>query len=118
MCAKKPAEKVNKAKTLATLTKRKIVEQVAKAVGLPCQKTQEVVQVFLEHITHALHEGQRVEFRGFGSFEGVLRKSKLGRNMHTGGPVAIPAYTTVKFTPGNLLRTLKETKNKDSKKKN
>lgn len=106
------------AKTQATLTKRKIVEQVAKAVGLPCQKTQEVVQVFLEHITHALHEGRRVEFRGFGSFEGVMRKPKLGRNMHTGEVVEIPAYTKVKFTPGKLLDALKETKNKDSKKKN
>lgn len=93
--------KKNKKKTL---TKRQLVDVVAKIVGLTGKKTQEVVQVFLDSIASHLLEGSRLEFRDFGTFEPVVRQAKQGRDLQNNRPLEIPAYTTVKFTPGKKLQ--------------
>lgn len=87
-----------------TLTKRHMIDSVAKTVGMPYQKAREVVQLFLDSITHALSEGHRLEFRNFGVFDTVIREPKQGRNLQTNQPLVIPSRKIVTFTPGKSLR--------------
>ncbi|HUX08057.1 MAG TPA: HU family DNA-binding protein [Acidobacteriota bacterium] len=54
-------------------------------------------------ITH-LGKGNRVTLSGFGTFEVVTRRPKLGRNPRTGDRLMIPQHLAVKFRMGKTLQ--------------
>jgi integration host factor subunit beta len=62
------------------------------------------VKEILEHISHALSKGERIEIRGFGSFSLHFRPPRLGRNPKTGESVALPGKYVPYFKPGKELR--------------
>jgi len=62
------------------------------------------VELILRGIAEALSVGQRIEVRGFGSFDLVYRRPKAGRNPRTGEPVPIPAKALPHFKAGKDLR--------------
>ena len=51
----------------------------------------------------AVASGDRIEIRGFGTFQPRQRASKVGYNPSTGRPQAIAANTTVLFKPSREL---------------
>ena len=88
-----------------SLTKRKLVVQIAQATGLNQQDVFTVLQQTLDSITESLRQGMHVEFREFGVFEVVTRKSRIGRNPNKpANIVRIPPRQVVKFKPGRLMR--------------
>lgn len=56
-----------------------------------------------EAMVNAISNGDRIEIRGFGTFQPRLRASKMGYNPSTGRPQSIPANTTVLFKPSREL---------------
>ena len=59
----------------------------------------------LDAITTALASGRDVELRNFGVFEVRLTKSRVGRNpKQPEKDVTIPAWATVKFKAGKIMR--------------
>jgi integration host factor subunit beta len=52
----------------------------------------------------ALHRGEKVELRGFGSFRTRERGPRRGRNPKTGAPVDVPAKRVPYFKPGKELK--------------
>ena len=54
----------------------------------------------------ALHEDEKVELRGFGSFRIRERRSRQGRNPKTGAKVPVPPKRIPYFKPGKELREL------------
>ncbi len=88
-----------------SLTKRDLVMRISYETGLTQQQTFDVVQRTLDHIIEALAEGRNVEFRNFGVFGTMVRKSRIGRN--PGRPeqtVTIPKRKVVKFKPGKIMK--------------
>lgn len=60
---------------------------------------------FLDSVTENLLEGNRFEFRGFGVFEVVERKAKIGRNPKSPQtPIHIPERKAIKFSPGRKMK--------------
>ena len=51
-----------------------------------------------------MHNGERIELRGFGVFSIKPRKSGVGRNPRTGREVPIPPGKTVRFKLGKEIR--------------
>lgn len=51
----------------------------------------------------AVANGNRIEIRGFGTFQPRVRAAKMGYNPSTGRPQAIAANTTVLFKPSREL---------------
>ena len=51
-----------------------------------------------------LSQGERIEIRGFGSFEVRLREPRIAHNPKTGERVDLPARKVVHFKPGVELR--------------
>ena len=49
------------------------------------------VKVLVDTMTRALAKGQRIEIRGFGSFDLNERPARTGRNPKTGERVQVPA---------------------------
>ena len=62
------------------------------------------VNCILKQMTEALAQGQRIEIRGFGSFDCWHKSPRLTRNPKTGATVNSPAKVTVHFKPGNDMR--------------
>ena len=53
-----------------------------------------------------LHQREKVELRGFGSFRLRRREPHRGRNLRTGDRVAVPSKRVVYLTPGKDLKAL------------
>ncbi|MFW6243878.1 MAG: HU family DNA-binding protein [Desulfovibrionales bacterium] len=61
-----------------------------------------------EELRNRLLQGENVGWPELGTFKLKRRKARVGRNPQTGGPMEIPAQTSVSFTPA---KSLKETIN-------
>lgn len=88
------------------MTKADLVEEVADATDLSKKSSEVVVTAFFDSIVDALSHGDKVELRGFGSFNLRHRKPRLGRNPKTGETVEVPAKIVPYFRPGKALREL------------
>ncbi len=62
------------------------------------------VKMILDVMTRTLSEGQRVEIRGFGSFDLTHRPPRTGRNPKTGKTIQVPAKFVPHFRAGRELR--------------
>ena len=62
------------------------------------------VKVLVDTMTRSLAKGQRIEIRGFGSFDLNHRPARIGRNPKTGEKVDVPEKHVPHFKPGKELR--------------
>jgi integration host factor subunit beta len=63
------------------------------------------VNCMLEQMTASLEAGERIEIRGFGSFDLRQRPERSnGRNPKTGETVQVAAKTKIHFKPGKEMR--------------
>ena len=88
------------------MTKADIVDIVAEATGLTKVETEAVIDGFLSTIKNSLQEGERVEFRGFGSFSVKKRMPKKARNPGTGEIVYLPERYVPTFKASKILKEL------------
>ena len=70
------------------------------------------VKEILDAIGQALVNGDRVEIRGFGSFDLNYRPPRTGRNPKTGEQVEVPAKHVPHFKAGKELRERVDTAHK------
>ena len=86
------------------MTKAELVEEVARASELNKRDAEVIVETVFGSIIGALHKGDKVELRGFGSFRTRERGPRRGRNPKTGEPVDVPAKRVPYFKPGKELK--------------
>ncbi len=86
------------------MTKAELVEEVARAAELNKRDAEVIVETVFDSIISALHKGEKVELRGFGSFRTRERGPRRGRNPKTGEPVDVPAKRVPYFKPGKELK--------------
>ncbi|MEW6131018.1 MAG: HU family DNA-binding protein [Acidobacteriota bacterium] len=89
---------------MKTMTKAELVEEVARASELNKRDAEVIVETVFSSIISALHRGDKVELRGFGSFRTRERGPRRGRNPKTGAPVDVPAKRVPYFKPGKELK--------------
>ena len=65
-----------------------------------------VLDTVLESIQKGLKQEGTVTITGFGTFEVKDRKSRIGRNPHTGEPIQIEAGRRIGFRVGKGLKHL------------
>jgi len=80
---------------------RKLNEQLPELQGSDVELA---LNCLLEQLTEALAQGERVEIRGFGSFDCRFRSPRLARNPKTGATVHLPAKAAIHFKPGKAMR--------------
>ena len=88
------------------MTKAELVEEVAKVSELTKKHSEVIVNTVFQSIIEALHEEEKIELRGFGSFRVRRRRSRQGRNPKTGERVHVPAKKIPYFKPGKELKDL------------
>ena len=62
-----------------------------------------ILDAVSEHMIDAIVNGNRIEIRGFGTFQPRPRATKIGYNPCTGQPMHLDAGTTILFKPSREL---------------
>lgn len=62
-----------------------------------------ILDTVANHMIDAVAAGDRIEIRGFGTFQPRTRATKIGYNPCTGQPMPLPASTTILFKPSREL---------------
>ncbi len=89
------------------MTKSGLIEIVADRMPHISKKdTEIVVNTIFDSMANALQNGERIEIRGFGSFQVKVREARDGRNPKTGQPVHISAKRTPFFKVGKELKEM------------
>jgi len=86
------------------MNKAELVEEVADQTGLTKRTSREAVNAVISAITDSLAREERVTLVGFGTFQVMERKARVGRNPQTGQSIQIPDKNVPKFKPGKGLR--------------
>lgn len=71
------------------MTKADIVDRIAEGTGLTKIETKAVVDGFMTVVSQALKDGERIELRGFGSFDVQHRAPRMARNPQTNEPIRV-----------------------------
>jgi integration host factor subunit beta len=88
-----------------TMTKSQLIEKLAIRIGQLAPKDAELaVKTMLDAMAVTLAEGNRIEIRGFGSFDLNFRPPRIGRNPKTGERVLVPRKYVPHFKAGKELR--------------
>lgn len=86
------------------MTKKDLVEVVAKKANLTNKASRDSVQSMLNAIRDSLKRGEKVVITGFGTFSIRKRVERTGRNPKTGEKITIAARRAPGFTPGKTLK--------------
>lgn len=86
------------------MTKSDLIEVVAQQLQLPKGKAEQIINCIFDCMEESLKEGQRIEIRGFGSFEIRKYKAYEGRNPRTGDPVGVQPKRLPFFKVGKELK--------------
>ncbi len=89
-----------------SMTKAELVEEVSRVSDLTKKHSEMIVETVFKSIIDALHRGEKIELRGFGSFRLRRREPRKGRNPKTGDKVDVPPKKVPYFKPGKELKEL------------
>ena len=86
------------------MTKSDLIERLCSDQKLPKGKAELLVNSIFDCLEQALRRGERIEIRGFGSFEIRRYKAYQGRNPKTGVPVSVEEKRLPFFKVGKELK--------------
>jgi len=86
------------------MSKKDLIDAVAKECELSKEKAGTAVDAVLEHIKASMKKGEEVRIPDFGTFKVAKRKAREGRNPATGATIKIPAARVPKFSPSKGLK--------------
>lgn len=86
------------------MTKSDLIDVLCEAQKIPKGRAELLVQVVFESMEEALKRGERIEIRGFGSFELRSYKPYEGRNPRTGVRVSVQPKRLPFFKVGKELK--------------
>ncbi len=88
------------------MTKADLIDEVARVVEMTRKDSEIIVETIFDSVVRSLHEGEKIEIRGFGSFRTRQRQPRVGRNPKTGTRVDVPAKRIPYFKPSKELKDL------------
>jgi nucleoid DNA-binding protein len=86
------------------LTKKELIEIVAKKANLTNKAARDAVQTMLNTIRDSMKRGEKVVLTGFGTFSIRTRQQRVGRNPKTGDKITLAARKAPGFTAGKTLK--------------
>jgi integration host factor subunit beta len=87
-------------------TRADLTKEICQAIGLPLKESDVVVCTILDSIVRALRAGDKVEIRGFGTFNTRSRAGRIARNPKTGANIQVPPKSIPFFKASKELREL------------
>jgi len=87
------------------MNKTEFIERlISKSPDLSSTDVGLAVNNLFEQMAVALENGERIEIRGFGSFDLRQMKARQARNPKTGETVQVQPHATIHFKPGLEMR--------------
>ena len=86
------------------MNKAELITKMAEKSGLTKKDTETALRGFIESVTEALENKEKVQLVGFGTFETRERAAREGRNPRNGETMSIPASKAPKFKAGKALK--------------
>ena len=86
------------------MTKADIVNEVSELTGLTKVETETVLEGVIESIVNALSRSERIDIRGFGSFQVKKRKAREARNPATQELLRLEERYVPVFKVSNFLK--------------
>lgn len=86
------------------MTKADVVAEIAKKTGLQKYNIMVTVEEFMNVVREHMTAGENIYLRGFGTFEIIERKEKLGRVITRNESIVIPAHKIPKFKPAKEFK--------------
>ena len=86
------------------MNKAELIAAVAAKTGDTKKGVEASVNAFVDVVTEALVNGDKVQLVGFGSFEVRKRAARKGRNPQTKEEIKIPASKAPVFKAGKALK--------------
>ena len=86
------------------LSKTGLIRVLAARLDINLKESGALVDAFLETMTEALTDGDRIVMGGFGVLIPVMRGGKRGRNPKTGEEVAVPPHRGLVFHMASGLK--------------
>ena len=86
------------------MTKREMIDLVARKAHLTKRAADEAVEVFLSEVGRVLSKGEKVVLSGFGTFRVISMKGKTVKIPKTETMVTIKSHRSPRFTPGKKLK--------------
>lgn len=85
-------------------TQRELAEQIAGELEMPAHKALQFIRRLLKYVGDDLVEKGRVELRGLGTFETVVRPAQTIPHPITHQPMKVKKYRAVRFRASKKLR--------------
>lgn len=86
------------------MNKTELIAAIADKSGLTKADAEKSLNTFIDAVTDALSDNDKVQLVGFGTFEVSERAERTGRNPQTGEEIIIPACKVLKFKAGKVLK--------------
>ena len=86
------------------MNKAELVKAMADETGLSQKDTEKVLNSFVNQVSNALEQKNKVQLVGFGTFETRERAERTGRNPQTNEEIKIKASTVPAFKAGKALK--------------
>ena len=86
------------------MNKTELVEAIASSTEMTKTDVDKVVTSFVEVVTEALANGDKISLKGFGNFEVRTRGARTGRNPRTGETMEIAASNAPAFKASSALK--------------
>lgn len=85
------------------MQRKEFVSKIAEKTDMKLKDINAVLDGFIEVMTEAFENDERVELRGFGNFIAKTRKARKARNIQTGEVVDVPAKKILTFKQSSLF---------------
>ena len=88
-----------------TVTRADLSEALHQEVGLSRQECSGLVERVLDMIVETLEKGETVKHSGFGVFQVLSKRARMGRNPKTGEPAAIHPRRVISFRASQIMKS-------------
>ncbi len=88
------------------MTKRELVEEVAKTANITNKQAERIIEKTALIIMSEVKHGQKVNITGFGTFYLGKRAARAGINPNTGEKIDIPKIMLPKFRAGSRFKNM------------
>lgn len=86
------------------MNKTQFIDEMKNKSGLTKADAEKAYKAFVETVTEALKDGDKVQLVGFGTFEIGERAAREGRNPQTGEAIQIAASRNPRFKAGKAFK--------------
>ena len=90
---------------MSKITKAEIIHALYSRIGgFSKKESADLVDLVFDMMKETLARGEKMKVSGFGNFVLRDKRTRIGRNLHTGDPIKIDERRVLTFKPSQLLK--------------